>query len=60
MIQFIAENLPTILGSFILLAVFISIIARHIYNKKHNKGGCAGGCGGCPNAEFCHPNMDKP
>lgn len=37
-------NLPTILVGLLVLAVFIAIVARGIYNKKHGKGGCA--CGG--------------
>lgn len=58
MLAFITENMPTILGSIVILAVFISIIAKQIYNKKHNKGGCGGGCSGCPNSQLCHPKSN--
>lgn len=58
MLAFITENMPTILGSIVILAVFISIIAKQIYNKKHNKGGCGAGCSGCPNSQLCHPKND--
>lgn len=54
MLAFIAENMPTILGSIVILAVFISIIAKQIYNK----GGCGAGCSGCPNSQLCHPKND--
>lgn len=46
-------NLPTIIGALIVLAVFVAIVARGIYNKKHGKGGCACGsdCGHCNGCE---------
>lgn len=48
-------NLPTILIGILVAAVFIAVIARSIYNRKHGKGGCSCGCGGCPNSGLCHP-----
>lgn len=47
-------NLPTILIGLLVLAVFIAIVARGIYNKKHGKGGCScgGDCGACGGS--CH------
>lgn len=50
-------NLPTLIGSLILLAVFAAIVGRGIYARKHGKGGCSCGCGceGCAAAGQCHP-----
>ena len=49
-------NLPTLIGTVLVVGVFIAIIARAIYNKRHHKGGCGCGCGcescGCVGA--CH------
>ncbi|MBU5627570.1 FeoB-associated Cys-rich membrane protein [Oscillibacter sp. MSJ-2] len=48
-------NLPTILISLLILAVFIAIVARGICNKKHGKGGCScgGDCGDCGGGCHC-------
>ena len=51
-------NAPTIIIGLVVLAVFIAIIARSIYNKKHGKGGCScggGDCGCCSGSDTCHP-----
>lgn len=48
--------IPTVIGSVILAAIFILIVARHFYNKKHGKhscscGGSCGACGLCPGSK---------
>ncbi len=51
MLKFIGENIATILvGAVVLGALLLSL--RHMAKQK-KKGGCAGGCGGCPNAGNC-------
>ncbi|BAK98700.1 hypothetical protein OBV_15020 [Oscillibacter valericigenes Sjm18-20] len=46
-------NVPTIIGAVIVAAIFIAIVARGIYNKRHGKGGCS--CGGdCGTCGCCH------
>lgn len=44
-------NIPTLTAAFLVAVIFISIIARAFYKKRHNKGGCSCGCnictGGC-------------
>ena len=55
MMAFISENLSTILGAAVVFGVFILIVAKQIINRRISKGGCGGGCGGCPNAGACHP-----
>ena len=52
-------NVPTIGIGLIVLAAFVSIVARGVYNKKHHQGGCScgGGCGNCPASGACHPKQ---
>lgn len=49
-------NAPTIIGALLVLAVFVGILARAVYNKKHHKGGCSCGCGDCSSRGICHPD----
>lgn len=60
MLQFIADNLATIIVSALLLAAVIGIIASMA--KKKAKGqsiGCGCGCSGCPSASSCHMVQKK-
>ena len=52
-------NLSTILISLVILAVFVAIVAKGIYNRRHHKGGCScgGSCGTC--AACCHTSPIK-
>ena len=44
-------NAPTIIIGLIILAVFVAIVGKGIYNRRHGKsscscgGSCGGGCG---------------
>lgn len=45
-------NAPTILVGTLVLVIFVAIVARGIYNRRHGKHGCScggncGSCGGC-------------
>ena len=48
-------NLSTLLVGLVVLAIFVAIVARGIYNRKQGKGGCACGCDQCPGRGLCHP-----
>ena len=50
-------NPATILVGLLVLAIFVAIIARGIYNRRHHKGSCScgGSCGSCPSSGLCHP-----
>ncbi|MBQ7296383.1 MAG: FeoB-associated Cys-rich membrane protein [Clostridia bacterium] len=52
-------NLPTIIGTLIIAAIFFAIVFSHVRNKKKGKSGCGCGCDGCANKGFCHPE-NKP
>ena len=49
-------NLPTLLISLVILAVFVAIVARGIHNKRRGKSSCAcgGSCGSCGATCLCH------
>lgn len=47
-------NAPTIVIGLLVLVIFVAILARGIYNRKHHKGGCSCGCGGCDGCSGCH------
>lgn len=46
-------NLPTIIVSALVAALFLAVLLRGIYNRRHGKGGCCG-CSGCPHSSQCH------
>ncbi len=48
-------NLPTIIGALIVLAIVVAIIARGVYNRRHNRSSCGCGCSDCPSNGMCHP-----
>ncbi len=53
MIQFLVDNLPTILVSLLLALIVAAVIVKLVKDKKQGKSaGC--GCKGCPNSAMCH------
>ncbi|MCH5318002.1 MAG: FeoB-associated Cys-rich membrane protein [Eubacterium sp.] len=56
MLDFLRENLSTIIIGLIILAVAVGIIAKMIKDKKNGKSSCNCGCGceNCLSAEICH------
>ncbi len=55
MLAYLAENLPTIIGAGIVVAVLALIGVKLVRDHRRHRGGCACGCDGCPNAGACHP-----
>ncbi len=59
-------NAPTIIIGLIILAVFVAIVGKGIYNRRHGKsscscgGSCGGGCGHCASSGLCHPEKQPP
>ncbi len=53
-------NAPTIIIGLIILAVFAAIVGKGIYNRRHGKGSCGGGCGHCASSGLCHPEKQPP
>lgn len=53
--------LPTILISFVILALCVAITARGVHNRRSGKGGCScgGSCGSCGGACHSHHHTEK-
>lgn len=56
MLNFLMENLGTIIVSLIIIAIVAAIIIVRISNKKKGKSNC-GYCAGCPSADICSSSM---
>ena len=56
MLDFLKENLSTIIIGLIVLGVVIGIVVKMIKDKKNGKNSCNCGCGceNCPSAGICH------
>lgn len=54
MFAWIVGNLPTILVSFVLLAVVIAAIVSLVRDKKQGKHSCGGNCSACALGSTCH------
>lgn len=45
--EFLQENLSTILVGLLVLAAFVLIVGNAVRKQKSGKGGCSCGCGSC-------------
>ena len=54
MLEFISNNIGTILVSVLLLGIVAAIIIRTVRNKKQGKTSCGCGCSTCAMSDICH------
>ncbi len=54
MLNFLMNNLPSIIVGIIVFAVFGAVVIKLICDKKNHKSSCGAGCSGCPMAGQCH------
>ncbi len=54
MLQWLTENLATVLVSAALLGILGLVIFIMLRNKKQGKKSCGCGCKGCAFSESCH------
>lgn len=54
MINFLVNNIGTIIVSLIILIIVSLIIIKLVRDKKNGKSSCGCGCENCPNAGICH------
>lgn len=47
MLDFLVQNLGTILVGAVVLAVVVSVLWKMVRDKKQGKSSCGCGCGGC-------------
>ncbi len=59
MLEFITANWGSLLVLAVVVAVFGSIVAKMVIDKKKGKSSCACGCESCPSAGLCHGNDDR-
>ena len=57
MLAYLAQNLPTLIGAAIVLAVLALVTVKMVRDHRAHKGGCGCGCAcdGCPGSGACHP-----
>ncbi|HIT68293.1 MAG TPA: FeoB-associated Cys-rich membrane protein [Candidatus Aphodomonas merdavium] len=62
MLQWLEENIGTILISLFLLAAVVAIIINLISKKRRGESacGCGGSCAGCPMGCNCHSRKETP
>lgn len=53
-------NIPTIIGTLIIVAILFAIAFTHFKNKKQGKSSCGCGCENCAMKGSCHPNETTP
>ncbi len=54
MLQWICENIGTIVVGLVLLAVVILIVRIMMRDKKQGKSSCGGNCASCGACGCCH------
>lgn len=54
MLEFISNNIGTILISVLLLGIVSAIIIKTVRNKKQGKTSCGCGCSTCAMSDICH------
>ncbi len=47
-------NLPTIIITAVVAAIFIAIVARGIIKRKNGGSSCSCGCSNCGMSDICH------
>ena len=54
MLEWIVNNLSTIVISFVLLAVVTLIVIKTVADKRNGKATCGCGCQNCAMKDSCH------
>jgi len=57
--NFISENLGTIIVGIIVLAIVAAISLKLFKDKKEGKSSCGSSCKCCPNSALCHSQKGK-
>ncbi len=54
MLQWIMENIGTIVITLVLLGIVAAIVVSLVKDKRRGKSSCGGNCGHCPMGGSCH------
>lgn len=57
--DFIVQNVGTIIVSLIVIAVIVAVVVVMVKDKKKGKSLCGASCKCCPNSELCHKAHQK-
>ena len=55
MLEWLSNNLSTIVITLVLIVICGAIIRSMIRDKKSGKSSCGGNCGSCGGCSACHP-----
>ncbi len=58
-LNFIIQNLATVLIALALIFVCALIIVKMVRDKKKGKSGCGCGCSGCAMSGMCHAQNNQ-
>jgi len=53
--DFIISNIGNIVVALVLILLVCAVVRHMVKDKKSGKSSCGGGCKGCANAPYCHP-----
>ena len=59
MLDFLSQNLATIIISLVLIVICALIIIKMRHNKKQGKTSCGCGCSACAMKDMCHTAPTK-
>ncbi|MGI6115499.1 MULTISPECIES: FeoB-associated Cys-rich membrane protein [unclassified Clostridium] len=61
MLQFLTENLGTILVGLAVALLLTLVVVKLLRDRKKGKSvcSCGGACSGCPGAAMCHHGQSK-
>jgi ABC-type Mn2+/Zn2+ transport system permease subunit len=54
MLEFIAQNLPTIIIGAVVFGILAAVAVKIFRDHKNHKSSCACGCENCPSSGMCH------
>lgn len=54
MLEWISQNLATIIIAVIIVAIIVCIIIKMRRDKKSGRTSCGCGCDNCPSSSICH------
>ena len=60
MLDFLSQNLATIIISLVLIVICALIVIKMRRNKKQGKTSCGCGCSACAMSGMCHPQNAAP
>ena len=54
MLEYLTQNLGTILVAAVLAVILLAAVMKIRNDKKKGKSSCGCGCAGCPSQGICH------